>query len=260
MIDFSEIKKQYPNSLHQFERGLLREYLQYQLLSLIFKHNLSRKLSFLGGTCLRIVHNLPRFSEDIDFDNKELTREEIEELSNYLSSELEKLGYEVEIRIVDKGAFRVKIKFPGLLYEQKLSPIEEETILIQVDTFDQGYSYSPELFILNKFEFFDQILVTPKPVLLSQKLWTITQRKRFKGRDFFDVMFMLQSTRPDLGYLQHSFGTDDIEKVKEIIFEHLTGIDYKVLVDDVRPFLQKPQEAERILVFEEFLNQELLRA
>lgn len=257
MIDFTQIKKQYPDSLHTFERGLLREYLQYQILSLVFKHQVSRKLSFLGGTCLRIIHHLPRFSEDIDFDNKNLTREDVNVLADYLAFELEKLGYEIDIHVVDKGAFRIKIKFPKLLYQQKLSPLEEETILIQLDTFDQGYHYDPEIFILNKFEFFDQILATPKSVILAQKLWTITQRKRFKGRDFFDVMFLLQQTKPDSGYLAHVFGTDDVSKVKDKLLDLLQGVDYSAIVADVKPFLEKPEDAAKIMLFEDFLMQEL---
>lgn len=257
MIDFSQIQKQYPNTLHRFERGMLREYLQYQILSLIYKHSIGRKLSFLGGTNLRIVHNLPRFSEDIDFDNKNLTEKDFQTLSLYLGKELEKLGYEVEIKVINKGVFRLDIKFPHLLFTHGLSPLEEEKILIQVDSFDQGIVYHPEVFVLNKFEFFDQILVTPKSVILSQKLWTITQRKRFKGRDFFDIMFLLQHTQPDLDFLEAKFSSRDLEVVKSLIFEHLKKANFDELAVDVKPFLHTPQDSEKIKLFEQFLDQQL---
>ena len=76
MLSIEEIKKQYPSDIHKFERGLLREYLQFLILEIIFSSNISTKLSFLGGTCLRIVHGIKRFSEDLDFDNKELSSKE----------------------------------------------------------------------------------------------------------------------------------------------------------------------------------------
>ncbi len=178
MIDLSQIRQSYPQSLQQFDRGLLREYLQYQILALIFDHPVSEKLSFLGGTCLRIVHGLPRFSEDIDFDNKDLTEAAFQELSEYLERELELRGLQVEMRFVSKAALHCHIKFPGILHEQGLSGHTQEKILIQVDTFDQGVIYEPDTYILNRFEFFEQISVTPAAVILSQKLWTITQLSR----------------------------------------------------------------------------------
>lgn len=257
MLDIQNIRDQYPENLHRFDRGLYREYLQYQILAIIFEHPLSRKLSFLGGTCLRIVHQLPRFSEDIDFDNKKLTYEEFEELGSFLAKELEKRGYIVEIKLVSKGAFHCYIKFPELLYQQGLTPQKFEKILIQVDTFDQGGEYESELFILDKFEFFNQIMITPKSIILSQKLWTITQRPRFKGRDFFDIMFLLQSTKPDMVFLQEKFGKKPLTNIIDEILLHIHEADWKSIAEDVQPFLFNPEDAKRILLFEDFLKQKL---
>jgi predicted nucleotidyltransferase component of viral defense system len=257
MLSIEEIKKSYPKLLHSFDRSLVREYLQYQLLALIFKHSVSRKLSFLGGTNLRIIYNLPRFSEDIDFDNKDLSFEEFSDLSRHIEVELERRGFLVENKLVGREAFHCYIKFPDLLYLHGISPIREEKILIQIDTFNQGVQYEPETFILNKFEIFEQILVTPKSVILSQKLWTITQRKRLKGRDFYDIMFLLQNTKPDLVFLKAKFNTSNLNEVRKIILAQLKDADYGSLIKDLSPFLQHPNEAEKIKLFSEFIKQEL---
>lgn len=257
MLDITQIEQAYPENLHRFDRGLLREYLQYLILSRIFNHPLSRKLSFLGGTNLRIVHGLPRFSEDIDFDNKDLTEEDFIDLSKHVEKKLSQEGFDVETKVVSHEAFHCSIKFPDLLYQQGLTAHKQEKILIQVDTFDQGVYYQPEIFILNKFGFFDQILVTPKSVILSQKLWTITQRPRLKGRDFFDIMFLLQTVKPDGAFLEAKFGTSQIKKVKESILEHLSDTDYDSLIKDIKPFLLNPNDAEKIKLFPQFLEQEL---
>lgn len=260
MLSIASIKQAYPSNYHAFERGLLREYLQYQILSLIFEHPLSRKLSFLGGTCLRIVHQLPRFSEDIDFDNTELSEVEFETLGFYLQKQLEKLGYVIEIRFVSKAAFHCHIKFPDLLYKSGISAQKSEKILIQFDTFDQGVEYHPELFILDKFEFFTQIQATPKDILLSQKFWTITQRNRLKGRDFFDTMFLLQTAKPNLAFLQAKFGKQEMPEIIHEILNQLKDIDYSKLADDVRPFLLNPSEADKITLFPNFLKQMLSKS
>ncbi|MEX0895601.1 MAG: nucleotidyl transferase AbiEii/AbiGii toxin family protein [Patescibacteria group bacterium] len=257
MLDITTIKKQYPNQLHTFNRGLLREYLQFQILAILFTHPLSRKLSFLGGTCLRIVHDLPRFSEDIDFDNKNLSEAEFSQLSIFLEKELEKRGFKVETKIIAKGAFHCHIKFPQLLYEQGITTQKYEKILIQVDTFDQGVYYTPEIFILDKFEFFTQVAVTPKEVMLSQKLWTITQRPRLKGRDFFDIMFLLQTTKPDHYFLKAKFGDRDIPAIVDSILLKLKDVNWDVVANDVRPFLLDSNSAEKIKLFPQLLKQKI---
>lgn len=255
MLTINEIKKQYPSDLHSFDRGLLREYLQYQILGIIFAHPLGRKLSFLGGTCLRIVYKSKRFSEDLDFDNKGLSIEEFDQLGKIVEKGLERLGYKVQIKTCTKTAFHCYIKFPELLHTYGLSPLESEKILIQLDTFDQGYDYKTEIFILDKFDLFDQIIVTPKEVILSQKLWTITQRKRYKGRDFYDIMFLLQNTRPDSGFLKSKFGTEDVEEVKDMILDELKNADWHKIVADVSPFLMDRADAVRVRLFPDFLKQ-----
>lgn len=70
MLNLEEILQAYPESLRTFKRFLLREYLQYKILEIVFgASKYANQLCFLGGTCLRIVHNTSRFSEDLDFDN-----------------------------------------------------------------------------------------------------------------------------------------------------------------------------------------------
>jgi len=64
MLSLNQIKSFYPQSLQSFERFMIREYLQFKILEIIFETTYAAKLSFLGGTCLRIVHQNQRFSED----------------------------------------------------------------------------------------------------------------------------------------------------------------------------------------------------
>ena len=50
-------------------KAALVEYLQYEILDSLYKQKNSEKLSFIGGTSIRIVYGSQRFSEDLDFDN-----------------------------------------------------------------------------------------------------------------------------------------------------------------------------------------------
>ncbi|MEN9303775.1 MAG: hypothetical protein RL264_2204 [Bacteroidota bacterium] len=69
MLELKEIKRFYEASLHPHERFLLKEYLQYKILEIVFSSKYASKMLFIGGSCLRIVHQNQRFSEDLDFDN-----------------------------------------------------------------------------------------------------------------------------------------------------------------------------------------------
>ena len=52
-------------------RNLLKEHLQYYLLNFVYNSPYAEKFLFKGGTCLRFCFDLPRLSEDLDFDVKD---------------------------------------------------------------------------------------------------------------------------------------------------------------------------------------------
>ncbi|MBK7267283.1 MAG: nucleotidyl transferase AbiEii/AbiGii toxin family protein [Ignavibacteriales bacterium] len=192
MLDLENIKNYYSKSEIISERNILREYLQYKILAIIYRSEFAGKLIFIGGTALRIVHNTNRFSEDLDFDNMGLNLDEFTEIAALVKSELTDESMEVEIKVISRNAFRCYIRFPGLLYKLNLSGYETEKILIQLDTESQKYDYSPINYMLNKFDVFEQIKVAPHDILLSQKIWAILNRKTPKGRDFYDATWLFR--------------------------------------------------------------------
>ncbi len=257
MINLKEIKNFYPETLQGFDKFILREYLQYKILEIIFNSEYAGKLCFLGGTCLRIVHNNSRFSEDLDFDNFNLTREDFKEISIYIKSKLMLQGLIVEIRNVMAGAFHCYIKFPNVLFDMGLSGHHEEKILIQIDTEPQNFRYEPENFILNKFDVFTSIKTTPIDLLLSQKMYALINRKRKKGRDFFDVIFLFKSTYPNMEYLELKLGIKNRTELKEQLLKSTAEINLKEMADDVLPFLFSPSDAGRIVSFDDYISQVL---
>ena len=258
MLDFEQIQEQYPENIRRFERAILREYLQYKVLQAIFESRYASNLAFLGGTALRIVHGNNRFSEDIDLDNFGLSWVEFEEVIQKVKRFMRLEGFEVEIRNVAKGAYRCYLKFPKLLYEQGLSPLQDEKILIQVDTVAQGYPYKPEIILINKFDVFTEIRVTPLSILLSQKIYTAVIRKRPKGRDFYDITYLAGRTKPDMGVLAQKLGVETPEGLREEISTRISTYDFKGLSDDVSPFLIHQEDIKRVEKFREFWDQVVL--
>lgn len=252
MLDFEAIVREFPANEQSFKRNILREYLQYRILDIIYKSKYGGRLVFLGGTALRIVHGNSRFSEDIDFDNLGLNENDFDQLSNLIKTELDLDGYSVEMKQILKGAYHCYIKFPDLLYKQNLSPVKSEKILIQLDTEPQNYKYESEKYLLRKFGFFRFIAVVPAATLLSQKIAALLGRRRGKGRDYFDVTFLFSKTAPDFDYLSQKLGIEDMPALKEKLIENAESVDLKILADDVSPFLIKQDQIDRILLFKDF--------
>ena len=173
MLDIKQIQSFYPEHLRPFKKNLLREYLQYKILEAITESPLADKFTFMGGTCIHIVHGSPRFSEDLDFDNPGIGRHDFEALSQRIKRNLELQGYPVELKNTYQDAFRASLRFPGLLRDSGISGHRDEKLLIQIDTEPQGVRYNPDKFILNKFDVFSRINIVPADILVAQKIFCI---------------------------------------------------------------------------------------
>lgn len=257
MISLKEIERQYPESLQSHKRFMLREYLQYKILEILFNSEFFGKLCFMGGTCLRIVHANTRFSEDLDFDNFNLESNEFDSIAATIARRLQSQGYRIEIETVTSGTFHCHIKFPGLLFEEGLSGYQEEKILITIDTEPQHFDYIPDKTILNKFDVFTAIQATPPDILLSQKFFAMMNRERKKGRDFFDILFLLKNTRPNYLYLERKIGIVDDKQLKNKIIQDCKDVDLSELSKDVAPFLFEAEDARKIELFLKYIEQVL---
>lgn len=255
MISLDQILSAYPENLRAFRESILKEYLQYKILSSIFNSEYAAKLVFLGGTALRIVHGSTRFSEDLDFDNLGLTGQEFTNLSTIIQRDLALEGLEVEVSTVTKNAYRIKIRIPKLLFDSGLSSMDTHKILIQVDTVPQNFEYVPDKPLLNKFDVFTQINAVPKDLLLAQKIYAAVNRKRTMGRDFFDIVFLSGiGAKPNFAYLEKTIGVGNQEDLKKYLLEKTALLNFEDLAKDVEPLLFDPRDKKKVLLFREFIH------
>lgn len=255
MLTLQQIEQQYPETLRPFKRSILREYLQYKILELIFASQYATKLSFLGGTALRIIYGNTRFSEDLDFDNFMLQENEFDDLAQVVRAGLELQGMKAEITLAGKDAYRCNIRLPDILFTNNLSAHYDEKILIQIDSLAHEFTYQPDKKILNKFDVFSEIFVTPLDILLSQKMYAAIHRKRAKGRDFYDIVYLLTLTKPNYTYLQLKIGAGDEKTLRQRLLELSATLDFMELGRDVRSFLFNPSDVRKIELFPEFIKQ-----
>lgn len=252
MIPFENIKTAFSPDLQSRGEDLLREYLQYEILKLIFEGKYAHKYTFLGGTCLRICYGTNRFSEDLDFDNVGLTKEAFEATAGAIKLGLERLGFKVEISFTYKGAFHCKVRFPALLYDVGLSPHKEARVLIKLDTEKQHYEYERALIPIDKFGVRTDVLAVPLNLLASQKVAAIMGRKKPKGRDYFDLRWILDKTTPDYAYLKNRFEVTDADGLRALVAKHIAPFSFDDLAKDVGPFLFAEEDIESVRGFAEY--------
>ncbi len=259
MLSFSELKKYYPENVFKDNKNLvLVEYIQYELLDSIFKTKGSEKISFMGGTAIRIVYDSSRFSEDLDFDNFGLSFDEFSDLLNRVVTDMEQKGFEIEFRLLEKGAYHCYIKFPNLLYRNNLSNNKDGKILVRIDTVNKEKRFEPKLAKLDKFDIYQDIRVDPVDIILAQKFATVIQRKRPKGRDFYDISYLLGFATPNYDFLREEYKIEDRKDLKERVLKKCAQIDFKEMEKGTQPFLINPaKDKERILTFREYIKQKL---
>jgi len=254
MLDINQIESFYPESLKPFKRNLLREYVQYKILEVIFDSRYGDKLAFMGGTASRIIHSNTRFSEDLDFDNLGLNKNEFKQLIQLIQKRLKLQGYNIEAKNVFKDAYRSYIRIPDVLFENKLSDHKQEKLLIQIDTEPQGFHYQLDKIIINKFDVFLRINVIPPDILLAQKIYCIFERKRPMGRDFYDAIFLSGKTKPNLDYLKLKLKIKDSFDLKNRLLLKCNKLNFKQLAEDVEQFLFVPSDSKKVLFFYDYIK------
>lgn len=258
MIDIEYIRSFFPPiiaSQSRFDRYMLKEYLQLQILDYLTTTSYINKISFIGGTNLRIVQGIDRFSEDLDFDCKDLSEEEFISMTDSVVNYLRNNNIDVETR--DKPnprltAFRRNLYFPQMLFNLGLTGHRDERLLLKIETQNQGVAYQPIVVNINKMGFFFSIQVPPLDVLCAMKFSAILSRQ--KGRDFYDTIFLLSKTNPNMDFLHAKTGISTMKELKNAMKNRLLEIDLNEKKRDFVHLLFNESNAERILKFGEIIN------
>ena len=253
MIDIEYIRSFFPATIakeSRFDRYMLKEYLQLLILDHLSTTPYINKVAFIGGTNLRLIQGIDRFSEDLDFDCKELSEEEFMAMTDSVVSYLRQNNIDVETR--DKAnpkltAFRRNLYFPEMLFDLGLTGHKEERLLLKVEAQDQGVTYQPVVANINRMGFFFSVQVPPLDVLCAMKFAAILSRQ--KGRDFYDAIFLLSKTKPNLDFLSARAGISSVDELKTAITERLKDIDLSYKKRDFSHLVFNEHHAERILRF-----------
>ena len=259
MIELEQIKGYFPAELRAnttFQKYMVKEYIQLMILDFLSTSPYIQKVVFIGGTNLRLVKGIDRFSEDLDFDCKNFLQEEFMTMTDDILTFLQRSGLRVETRdqANDKlNAYRRNLYFPELLFELGLSGYREERFLIKVESQDQEFEYKPQIVNIKRLGFFFPFPVPPDSILCAMKLSALLTRQ--KGRDFYDAMFLLGQSEPDYEYLTTKREIHNKEELKEQLIKTTESTDLKKKYRDFEHLLFNKANAEKVLLFGEFVKE-----
>lgn len=258
MIDIQGIKEFFPPGIRdkaEYQKLMLKEYIQCQILEYLSNTPYISKLSFIDGTNLRLIKHIDRFSEDLDFDCKNMSKEEFLSMTDGVIRYLTNLGYIVEPKDWEHDgltAFRRSIYFPQLLFSLGLSGYKNARFLLKIEMQDQEVAYKTVPAFVQSCGFYFPVPVPPDDILCSMKLSALWNRS--KGRDFYDVMFLLAQTKPNYRFLAIKQGLHNEKELKDALSLRLGEIDLSSKQQDVKHLLFTSQKSDMILHFASFVT------
>lgn len=244
LIEQARLRKMPPTKV----RGILREYLQILILKELYKVEKGKKLYFTGGTYLRLVDDLKRFSEDLDFNTNILNKRGFEKLMPRLRDELRRIGVETKITFAHWGnVYVAKLTFPEI--EKNYNVIsrysKKEGIMIKIEANKLKSAIKTEARVVSGFGEFYPCVCTDKGILFADKIDALGKKNR--GRHIYDVMFMLSNKYPiDRNFLSGlAIRKDPLQAIADRI-RGFTREQLRKQADVLRPFLFDESEADLV--------------
>ncbi|MBL4817774.1 MAG: nucleotidyl transferase AbiEii/AbiGii toxin family protein [Deltaproteobacteria bacterium] len=188
----------------QEEINALKEIYQEIALAALARSDFFKIGAFHGGTCLRIVHGLRRFSEDLDFQLIK-PQKNFEWHSFLVAMKLEFKSFGLTITVKDrskaegviKKAFLKQGSFGQILeLKHPVLSSDKQSILIklEIDTNPPEGSSFESHFLQYPFPF--SITTQDQPSLFAGKLHALLYRGYLKGRDWFDFLWYISKKTP----------------------------------------------------------------
>ncbi|MFW6275641.1 MAG: nucleotidyl transferase AbiEii/AbiGii toxin family protein [bacterium] len=234
---------------------IIKEYIQLLILDYLSTTQYINKIVFIGGTNLRLTKGIDRFSEDLDFDCKKLSNEEFIKMTDDIIKFLQRFGFMIQSpdQPNDKlKAFRRNIYFPELLFELGLSGYREERFLIKIKSQDQQIYYKHKLETIKGCGLYFKFPVPDDEIMCAMKISALLSRQ--KGRDFYDVMFLMEQTKPDYSFLSARCGIKNQEQLKHALKDMLQKIDLSHKAKDFEHLAFQERSIKKIMFFDDFVN------
>jgi len=248
------VYRSYPVHGAAWRTSILREYLQLKALQYLYSKAMGASLIFMGGTAIHLLTDSPRFSEDLDFDNRGLEAADFHRLADTIVRNFALEDVACTVSVKERQGMTAVFRFTDILQRWSLTGHRDAVLRIKVDAQPQKFNVTPDRRILDRLDVFVPISAIPAPVLLAQKFAALLGRPRTMGRDLYDIAWLLGQTKPDYAYLKAKVDIPDAVHLRQVVLEKLATLDIVTLRTDVLPFLPNSQEADRITFFPELIR------
>lgn len=230
--------------------NLAREYLQARILGALQRSGAMLSLAFHGGTALRFLYGMNRFSEDLDFAlERAPERYDFRRSLQAVRSELAPEGYTVELKLNDRRTVHnAFIRFPGLLHELGLSPHASQVLAVKIEVDTRPPAGATLETTVVRRHVLLHLQHHDRASLLAGKLHAVLQRPFVKGRDLFDLLWYLSDPTwpaPNLAMLNQALAQTDWDgpvlderNWRDAVRERLQAVAWSQALADVAPFLE----------------------
>lgn len=264
----AQLKKYTPQNPGE-EENALKEILQEVALFSLSTTDFFAKALFQGGTASRILHQLPRFSEDLDFILKKPTKNfQWEKYSDAMKKAFALYGITPEIQDREKAKTAVKKMF---LKDNSIGKIltlhfhhhahKKLLIKFEIDTNPPRGSNEEQQYLQFPVDY--AIAAQDLPSNFAGKCHALLCREYLKGRDWFDFLwYVAQTTTINFSFLQNAFHQNGPWKNWNIMFDKkwlihelknkIVTIDWKKAAHEVEMFVNAAQKKSLKLWADDF--------
>lgn len=256
MTIFEEMLAQFKSEKGKETPRMAHEVMQQIVLAGLHRGGFFKHAAFYGGTCLRIFHGLPRFSEDLDFSLTEKRNDiHLENFFPSITNEFKMCGLDVTIAKKEKMAFgRVEsafLKENTEAYEIKFQTKKTVKTKIELDTDPPLQFETEQKLLLKPYSFMTRCFILPD--LYAGKMHALVYRawqRRIKGRDWYDFEWYVRNgILLDFNHLQariKDFSGKDVDKESflKALCERLASADIELVKMDVVDFISDPHELD----------------
>ncbi|MDD2371304.1 MAG: nucleotidyl transferase AbiEii/AbiGii toxin family protein [Firmicutes bacterium] len=260
----NQMLEQYSSQTIYDKKNRIKEVVQEIMLSGLSRAGFFKSAAFYGGTALRIIYGLDRFSEDLDFSLKEPNSYfDFAEFIPTLEKEIRSYGLNFSVEIKEKSkesdirsAFlkgntkeHILILYADDKLANSIGSNELIKVKFEVDTDPPAYATFETKYRLLPIPY--EITLYDMPSLFAGKIHAVICRawkNRVKGRDLYDYVFYLsRGAKVNLRHLRarleqsgYISGKDQItiEDVKMMLSKRFETIDYSQAKQDVKPFIR----------------------
>ena len=250
------------------ELNLLKELSQKIILYGLSKTDFFQFASFQGGTCLRIIHGLNRFSEDLDFSLKKSDKNfNMVPYLNKIQEMMELYGYDIEISGKDRLDTNIcarMLKDNNLLKQLNLKHHHNTERKIKIKI---GIDLNPPENALLESNYVDfpvdfAITTHDRSSLFAGKCHALLHRTYTKGRDWYDYLWYIRN-RIEMNWsmLESALKQSDccppqLEKIwlKKALLKKIKEINWSDAKRDIEKFLNLEEQESLKLWSEDFFS------